>query len=239
MSFSRQVKTALRSLQEKGISRTLLAATSQGLDLYFDRRHKTDTCSFVEVSSLGLEGVDNRRVERYQPTHAAPLRGLFRALPIQPDGVFVDLGCGKGRVLLVASEFGFKEARGVELSPRLCDIARSNCATWKSSTGTATDFAVIQADVLDYEIRDDEDLFYLYNPFDAHTLRAFSRKLLDSLDRRRRTIRIVYRHAAHRQVIEREMHPTDVSDLTFWGFDFAIFEIDGGSRPKPASLEPR
>src|SRR5271170_4175507 len=41
---------------------------------------------------------------------------------------FVDLGSGKGRALLLASDYPFSEIIGVELSPELDLIARSNIA---------------------------------------------------------------------------------------------------------------
>src|SRR5580698_4756503 len=43
---------------------------------------------------------------------------------------FVDLGSGKGRALLLASDYPFREIIGVELSPELDRIARANIARY-------------------------------------------------------------------------------------------------------------
>lgn len=44
---------------------------------------------------------------------------------------FVDLGAGKGRALLLASEVGFRKIIGVELS---ADWRRRRAATWRAGT---------------------------------------------------------------------------------------------------------
>src|SRR6516225_8353137 len=50
-------------------------------------------------------------------------------LPIAHEAfTFVDIGCGKGRALMVASAFPFRRLVGVEISPELCEIARANTA---------------------------------------------------------------------------------------------------------------
>src|SRR6059058_302579 len=49
---------------------------------------------------------------------------------------FVDLGCGKGRAVMMASEFRFREVVGVELHSGLAGIAQSNLAAW-TATGRA------------------------------------------------------------------------------------------------------
>jgi len=46
---------------------------------------------------------------------------------------FVDYGSGKGRVLLVASDYAFKKIVGVEFSKVLNDVAVANIATYRSS----------------------------------------------------------------------------------------------------------
>src|SRR3984957_17090364 len=48
---------------------------------------------------------------------------------------FVDLGSGKGRALLLASDYPFREIIGVELSPELDQIARANIAHYAAATG--------------------------------------------------------------------------------------------------------
>lgn len=224
-----------RSLKRRGTLRTFLVTLSYCYDYLFDMKHKIDTYSFVELDALGVDEAKKKSAVMYQPTHVIPLRKLFRALGIQPGAVLVDFGCGKGKVLLIASEFAFKEVRGVEFSPLLCDIATDNCSKYKARSKTNTVFSIFLSDVLDYGIQDDEDVFYLYNPFDAHILEHVLQNLLASLERRERKIWIIYRYAVDRGLVEEKMNPSKVSDFNLWGFDFVVFEVEQRAAPNHSS----
>jgi SAM-dependent methyltransferase len=52
------------------------------------------------------------------------IRKCLNVIGILADGEFIDIGCGKGRVLVVAAEYPI----GIELSDFLCDLARRNIA---------------------------------------------------------------------------------------------------------------
>src|SRR5215218_10190886 len=54
------------------------------------------------------------------------LWALFGRLEVSRDDVFVDLGCGKGRVLYMAARRPFKRVIGIEWSERFSRIARVN-----------------------------------------------------------------------------------------------------------------
>ncbi|MCI5221767.1 MAG: hypothetical protein D3924_03595 [Candidatus Electrothrix sp. AR4] len=138
----------------------------------------------------------------------------------------VDLGCGKAKALLVASEFGFKEVRGVELSTCLYDIAKNNCSIYKNKTKTNTEFKVIRSNVIDYKMNDDEDIFYLYNPFNEYILDKVIDNIAASHARVKRKIWIIYGDPLHKETIEKKMKPTTVLELTFWGLVFVVFEIE-------------
>jgi SAM-dependent methyltransferase len=56
------------------------------------------------------------------------IRKCLNVIGILADGEFIDIGCGKGRVLVVAAEYPFKAIIGIELSDFLCDLARRNIA---------------------------------------------------------------------------------------------------------------
>ena len=47
----------------------------------------------------------------------------------------MDLGCGKGRVLMLAVEYGFARVTGVDYSASLCEIARRNLDVLRARTG--------------------------------------------------------------------------------------------------------
>jgi SAM-dependent methyltransferase len=83
-----------------------------------------------------------------------------------PKGcVFVDFGCGKGRVLLAAAAWSFRRIVGVEFAPKLCEICRRNLLAFQARYKTSAEFVVVQADAVEYRVADDEDVFFFFNPF--------------------------------------------------------------------------
>ena len=65
-----------------------------------------------------------RTKEPHELMRLRPFRRLMRTLSLPPGSGFVDFGCGKGRVLLLAAGFGFARITGVEFAKELCDIAK-------------------------------------------------------------------------------------------------------------------
>src|SRR5580700_6255635 len=80
----------------------------------------------------------------YQPTEPAAFHEMLDALQQssnsgQPglnfrDFTFIDLGSGKGRTLLMASDYPFHRIVGVELLPSLHEIAQENLRQYKSES---------------------------------------------------------------------------------------------------------
>ena len=80
-------------------------------------------------------------------------------LPVEArNWLFVDLGCGKGRGLLLAKELGFGKIVGVEFSPSLAKIARRNVTRYKQ-------ISVVQGDASKYIFPPEPIVIYMYNPF--------------------------------------------------------------------------
>lgn len=238
---SNKVWLFFKLLKERGGLRTfqysLQYILSYCVDNLFDMKYRIDTYASVEKDDFENVGVNKEHASMYSSINTVPLRKLLKTLRIPTGGVLVDLGCGKGKVLLIASEFGFKEARGVDFSPLLCEIARTNCSTYKARTKTKTDFAVYKCDVLDYRMKDDEDVFYLYNPFDAYILKQVIQNILKSLQRRRRKIWIIYGNPVHSKIVEENMSPATLSHFTFWRFDFVVYVVDQSLAPDLLSAE--
>ena len=61
---------------------------------------------------------------------------------------------------------------------------------------------VIYADVADYNINDEENIFFMYNPFDETVLKKFLKNIEVSINKTPRTVWIIYYYPAHRDVID-------------------------------------
>lgn len=88
----------------------------------------------------------------------------------------VDLGCGKGRVMVVAAYFGFTKITGIDFAKELCEEATRNMMKIQSAT-PGINWKVIHANVLDYTIQPDDSVFFMFNPFVEETLNSFLDRL--------------------------------------------------------------
>jgi SAM-dependent methyltransferase len=127
---------------------------------------------------------------RYEPSGWGALRRILRAGEVSPEDVFVDLGCGKGRVVLAAARYPFRRVIGVEIAPELTAVARANVAA--SCDRVRCDIELVTMDVLDYQLPPDVTVVYLYNPFRGETFARFAAGLVAALDRQPRSFRLIY-----------------------------------------------
>jgi SAM-dependent methyltransferase len=215
----------MNSLRRHGIGVTLFKLHIVLVDHWFDIRYRTDTCSWALLEDLDIKSDNRNRGVRYEPARVVLLRRMFTAMRpmIAPDSVVVDLGAGKGRVLLVASQFGYKAARGVEFAPELCQIARDNCARYVRATGTSTEFQIVESDVVDYAINADENVFVMFNPFDDVVLNRVLDNIDASLERNPRRIFIGYYSPAFSETIARHSNLVSVMDVHYRGYRFAVY----------------
>jgi SAM-dependent methyltransferase len=126
----------------------------------FDVAHGTDTCTRVALWKLNIPSVDWRAGERYQPVSIDAFDDAVAHLQISPSQYsFVDLGSGKGRVLILAFKKGFRRVVGVEFSAEVCAVARKNLST----TGVTAE--VVHQSAKEYVFPDEPTVVFLYNPF--------------------------------------------------------------------------
>jgi SAM-dependent methyltransferase len=73
---------------------------------------------------------------------------------------FLDIGCGKGRPLIIASGYGFKDLIGVDYSATLCRVAERNL----KARGVER-FRIINSDAARFDYSRENTLAFLYHPF--------------------------------------------------------------------------
>ena len=224
----------ITSFREKGprttaglVSRRLSMMLSKIGDRGFDLRYGTDTLNLIELENLDIESPSKPNGMRYEPTRARPMRRLLQAMAFPKDSVFVDFGCGKGRVLLVASDYGFKQVVGVEFSPQLCEQARRNLAIYRRKTGIHSEVEIVESDVLDYEIRSDETTFFFFNPFDAEVMGKVLSNIVASHKKYPRRMWLIYHNPEFREVLDCEDFFVKLGSYTFGGGEFAVYTNRG------------
>lgn len=118
-------------------------------DSEFDAQHGTDTAGSVEPGDLGIGNAESRKLAiRYLPSPLRVTSWMLERIGVDPrEYSLVDLGCGKGRVLLVAAQQPFHKIVGVEISTDLAAIARRNIARFRPSSEQLRAIAVENTDV--------------------------------------------------------------------------------------------
>ena len=109
--------------------------------------------------------------------------------------------------MLLAVLRGIKKAVGIEFSPELCAIARDNVRIVEQATGARLNIAVIEGDVTHYEIEDDQNVFFFFNPFDDVVLEAVVKNIQQSLQRKARQIAIIYYNPVHSHTLDNSFLP--------------------------------
>ena len=155
----------------------------------FDQAHGVDTSGLVPAKHLVTGHANDEHVTAYYGVAPSILRALIHewreSVPPHPISsyTFIDIGAGKGRGLLVASEYPFRSVIGIELNSSLARIARANVAHWiatRAADPTAAPLAPIQVleqDALDFTFPTTPTLLFLFHPFEAPVLRKLLRNI--------------------------------------------------------------
>lgn len=182
---------SVRGLLERFSSAQALYGTGWERIHPFDRAHGTDTSGVVSPESLPADEARAHAV-CYAGSQPSLLRqALAECAPVD-SFTFVDLGCGKGRALLVASEFPFRGILGVELSAPLAQIANRNAALIARRFPQRTAISVAVADASTFPLPSGNLLLFLYHPFGPELVARVVASVEAALASEHRSIYIVY-----------------------------------------------
>jgi SAM-dependent methyltransferase len=189
MSVKRRARAYASPLLDRPPVRRLLEAVPVARNLYsgwsrthpFDRSYGTDTSGFVPPERMGLDPALSRHMMPYAGSQPSIVRRAIAALPEQEGYCFVDLGCGKARPLLIASEFPFRRLVGVELSPDLANIARANAARIRRDFPGRPAIDIVEGDASRFMLPSGNIVLFVYHAFDADFVRLLVKNLEDGL----------------------------------------------------------
>jgi len=169
----------------------------------FDQQYGIDTSGLVSLNSLDMLQHPNAvYAGPYAPSSVPQVRTLIEKLDIEIERfIFIDFGSGKGRVLLVAAQFPFKEVIGVEFSRQLHEIALRNIARFPSDQLHCCSIRSILEDATAFVLPPSDLVCYLYNSFESEVLTSVVQNLAAHAGNGYRVI-VIYMNPVHREVFD-------------------------------------
>jgi SAM-dependent methyltransferase len=173
------------------------------VDRIYDLHHGTDTSGIIESHDLSIASENRVQSNGYEPSSPRLFRTIMQHVAIaHEDFVFIDVGSGKGRALLLASDYPFSEIIGIELSHQLHDEAARNLSVYKNRRQRCSSIQLVCTDASDYELPTRNMVLYLYNPFRAEILSKFMDNIKKVTFGNAVDVYIMYYNARHPEVIE-------------------------------------
>ena len=123
-----------------------------------DKYYGIDTELIIELPSLGL---DEKIGYRQESTPTRYLKKNLSFLSINSEDVFIDMGSGRGRVMIAAGHFPLKKIIGVDVSEKLNKICEINIQKMKHRL-KCKNFENITSNASDYQIPDEATIIYFF-----------------------------------------------------------------------------
>jgi SAM-dependent methyltransferase len=160
-------------------------APNRGVLHPFDQKYGTDTGGYLGPEDLVKGGTNDAHNHGYSAIAPSVFNEACRRWRETLPGIsgrieaysFVDVGAGKGRALLLASQLPFRKVIGVELSEELSRIAQENVARWSRVARPETKIRVVRQDAANFQWPRTPLLVYLYNPFACSLIASMAESL--------------------------------------------------------------
>jgi SAM-dependent methyltransferase len=196
---------ALRALREEGISGLTRRFEEEGawsflkekarfelcsmFERFWDRMHHVDTSGQIDLENIEVVGENRLLGNSFRSTSPRTFRLLAAFFPADRSNyTFIDVGCGKGRAVLLASQLGFNRVIGLEFSPWIAQVAKNNIRTFRGNRAGLGCSSIVIADALEYQLPNEPLMLYLYTPFQPELLDRFFDKVTETFDKNQKPI---------------------------------------------------
>jgi hypothetical protein len=166
---------------------------------WFIIRHEMKGERIYGISTTGIDDLsksvsanDREHASIYQPVNYYTAEMLMNQLDKNDvKGAFLDIGCGRGRLLAIAASYGFKNIIGIDFSAQLCHEAIGQSYKIEENYPDAA-ITVECEDARTYEIPNEVSVIFMFNPFDDLVMNDFLTCVRKTLDDYPRKIKILY-----------------------------------------------
>lgn len=160
-------------------------------EVRFDRRYGVDTRGVLYHADTTDQSY--RDAHHYEGVARRPFRAGVDATGADPSrSTFIDIGCGKGKALILAAEEGFERVVGVELSPSLSRVAHTNLESYAQRRRPNLKWDVVTKDATTFAFPPEPTVLFLNNPFERGPMLGVLGRLEASLDSAARPFHVIY-----------------------------------------------
>jgi SAM-dependent methyltransferase len=180
---------------------------------WYDFIHNVDTCKEMPLTSLEVVGENKPFASMYCPTLPKSMGVIFRHLEERHRGTtFIDVGCGKGLTLLVASRYRFQKVMGVEFSRTLHGIAETNLKKYRGAR-LCRNSEVLLLDAAEFQFPPGPLLIYFFNPFKKPVMERVLSNLAGSLGADARDVTVVFDRMHDRELALHFLQPQIIETI--------------------------
>jgi SAM-dependent methyltransferase len=192
---------------------------------WYDWRYRIRTCGDEDPRELNVLGENVSHAVAYIPTTFRTGRRMLRDLPISDVSghTFIDMGSGKGRMLLLAAELPFRRIIGVEFASDLDAVARRNVKTYRNPKQVCFQIEPVHADATQFEFPREPSLIYFFYPFDQCVMEPVIQNLNRSLEEHPRDLIVLYRNPVLSEVVEAASNLRVWSRSNYFGSLYCVY----------------
>jgi hypothetical protein len=197
----------------------------------FDAEFATDTGGMISAKELrngrGMKSIYNTA---YYGTPPSMFLQALTRLEINFAGfTFIDLGAGKGRVLLLASNFPFRQVIGIEFAEDLAAVANRNISLYHPGFRRCEDVHCLLGDAAEFAFPPGPLVIFMWHPFVGLVFDRMLANLEDSLRREPREVYLLYLNPTCAQRLDGSsgLHKIWECTLQMNEQDFAFYEVGG------------
>jgi SAM-dependent methyltransferase len=175
----------------------------QLIDSRFDRKYGVETSGYAFLEKLEITSTNREWGITYQPTSAKHLKIMLSQISADlSEFTFIDFGSGKGRVLLMASEYPFKQIVGVEFAADLHAKAEENIPRYRNARQRCFNIQSLCMDAVDFVIPDGRCVLYFFDPFREDVMRRVLTNIANTYRRTGAKMFLIYYASVHADLVE-------------------------------------
>lgn len=165
---------------------------------------KADALLHIHTEEIQTDGKDTFHFHRYEPTPYRVLQVLFDHLDIHREDTLLDYGSGLGRLNFYANHLFQCRGIGVEQSAEFHSAAQKNlnhfCGMYRDR------LCFIHASAEEYELPDEVNYIYCFNPFSTDVFRSVMTKIETSFEHKEREITLILYYPEDNTIFYIERH---------------------------------